>query len=253
MPDRDHSRSLASDLLDGAGDTRRTVHRDHDRPGPARRRWRKVLAVVGGLVAFTALTLGLVLLGRLVAGAGDPQVAAGRPVPVPPVAPVAPADNPTDSAADNPTDRAGPDAAVPGYQLSLQATRADSDCAVHSYGRTREFFLATRCAGLQRGLYTGIAEGVPVVISVSTVEMPDGDEAAALRDLVDTSGTGNVSDLLREGALLPGGPSELDGAGYASARDGASVVIVETAPRELGGVDGALLDRTSEAMLPLGR
>jgi hypothetical protein len=53
--------------------------------------------------------------------------------------------------------------------------------------------------------------------------------ALALRALADRNGSGNVSDLLREGVRYPGGPAQLSGAEYASAVSGSSVTIVETA------------------------
>ncbi len=59
--------------------------------------------------------------------------------------------------------------------------------------------------------------------------MGDAEGARALRALADRNGSGNVSDLLREGVRYPGGPEGLSGAEYASAVDGSTVTIVETA------------------------
>jgi hypothetical protein len=59
--------------------------------------------------------------------------------------------------------------------------------------------------------------------------MPDSESARKLRGLADTTGTGNVSDLLREGTTFEGAPDSLENAQYASAVSGSVVTIVETA------------------------
>ena len=87
----------------------------------------------------------------------------------------------------------------------------------------------TDCGGLARGLYSTDVGGRPVVVSVAVADMVDADGARALRELADRNGSGNVSDLLREGVRYPGGPERLSGAQYASAVSGSTVTIVETA------------------------
>jgi hypothetical protein len=60
--------------------------------------------------------------------------------------------------------------------------------------------------------------------------MPDASAATQLKTWADSSGTGNVSDLLREGMTWPGGPTRLGSASeYASTLQGDVVVIVEAA------------------------
>jgi hypothetical protein len=81
---------------------------------------------------------------------------------------------------------------------------------------------------LSRGLYSAAVDGQPIVAAVSHVRMPDSASARALKALADTTGTGNVSDLLREGASFTGGPTSLHDAEYASAVSGSVVTIVET-------------------------
>jgi hypothetical protein len=67
-----------------------------------------------------------------------------------------------------------------------------------------------------------------MVLAVSHVRLPSAARAQALRALADTSGTGNVSDLLREGVRYPGGPQKLHSSEYASQQRGDEVTIVET-------------------------
>ena len=69
-----------------------------------------------------------------------------------------------------------------------------------------------------------------MVVSVAVVRMHDAASASAFKSLVDSSGTGNVADLLREGRGFPGAPASLGNAGYGSSLLGDSVVIAETAP-----------------------
>jgi hypothetical protein len=59
--------------------------------------------------------------------------------------------------------------------------------------------------------------------------MADAGSARNLRSLTDRNGSGNVSDLLREGVRYTGSPSALHGAEYASAVSGTTVTIVESA------------------------
>ena len=82
--------------------------------------------------------------------------------------------------------------------------------------------------------------------------MGDAAGARALRALTDRNGSGNVSDLLREGVRYAGGPEKLSGAEYASAVDGSTVTIVETAwaaPGDAG--DTADLDVVAATALVL--
>jgi hypothetical protein len=140
---------------------------------------------------------------------------------------------------------------VGSYQFTQQATRADTECAANAYGRVADFLRAKPCTALDRALYTTTAEGRPAVASVSIVQMPDESAAAELQKLADTSGTGNISDLLRSGVRVPGGPDNLTAAGYASARSGSTVVIVEADFADPAVRDVAALDRLSRAALQL--
>jgi hypothetical protein len=139
----------------------------------------------------------------------------------------------TPSAATGEVAEAGPQVGdvqdVDGVQFTVQAVQVDDTCVGHAYGDTATFFETTNCTGLSRALYSAQLEGGPVVVSVSRVRMPDTATARELRALTDRNGSGNVSDLLREGVTYPGGPAELSGAEYASAVSGPAVTIVESA------------------------
>jgi hypothetical protein len=81
---------------------------------------------------------------------------------------------------------------------TVQRRNADPavDCVSNSYGQVRDFFLRTPCRALDRALFT-LADpaGNTVVVSVSWVRMHDPDAVGRLKSLIDTNGTGSVTQL----------------------------------------------------------
>jgi hypothetical protein len=116
-----------------------------------------------------------------------------------------------------------------GIEFTVMAVQVDETCVGRAYGDTAGFLEANDCTALSRALYSAQAEGGPVVVSVVRVQMPDNGLARELQSLTDRNGSGNVSDLLREGVRYTGSPAELSGAEYASAVSGPTVTIVESA------------------------
>ena len=118
---------------------------------------------------------------------------------------------------------------VDGKEYTLEAVDTQGSCIGHAYGDTADFFANHDCTGLSRALYSTEIGGESVAVSVSRVRLPDAATARNLRALTDANGSGNVSDLLREGVRYTGSPAELSHAEYASAVSGATVTIVESA------------------------
>jgi hypothetical protein len=118
---------------------------------------------------------------------------------------------------------------VDGVSFTLQQARTDTTCVGHAYDQVAGFFQTTDCVGLSRALYSASVGGHPMVVAISHVRMADAATAQALKQLTDTNGTGNVSDLLREGVRYPGSPTSLHAAEYSSAQHGTVVTIVESA------------------------
>jgi hypothetical protein len=116
-----------------------------------------------------------------------------------------------------------------GVTYTVEAVQTDETCLGHAYGDTADFFADNDCTGLSRALYSAEIGGEPVVVSVTRVRLADATAARNLRSLTDRNGSGNVSDLLREGVRYTGSPAELSGAEYASAVSGSTVTIVESA------------------------
>jgi hypothetical protein len=141
---------------------------------------------------------------------------------------------------------------IAGIEYTVEAVQVDDTCAGHAYGDTAAFFAGRDCAGLSRALYSARIDGAPVVVSVARVQMSDAAAARELQALTDRNGSGNVSDLLREGVRYTGSPAELSGAEYASAVSGPAVTIVESAWVEEDADGGsAEIDAVADAGLAL--
>ena len=137
---------------------------------------------------------------------------------------------------------------VNGTTFTLQAMQVDSTCQGHAYDSVADFFARSDCTGLSRSLWSTDAGGQPAVVALSRVTMPDVGNAQALRALADTDGSGNVSDLLREGVRYEGGPTKLTNAQYASAQQDTTVTIVETSWTGTAGASSALDALASSAL-----
>jgi hypothetical protein len=119
---------------------------------------------------------------------------------------------------------------VDGVSWTERVVTTEPTCEGHAYGLAVQFLREHPCVQLDRALWSGDVGGSAMVASVAVVRMPDVVSAAAFKALVDSSGTGNVADLLREGRGFVGAPASLGNAGYGSTQLGESVVITETAP-----------------------
>ena len=105
----------------------------------------------------------------------------------------------------------------------------DSDCASHAYGQTKAFLTATPCLQLTRGLYTTTTpDGMTVYTSVSVVRMRTAEDAAKLKDLTTRDGTGNVNDLVKDGAVRVPSLTTLANGGFAARHQDRDVIIIES-------------------------
>lgn len=122
-----------------------------------------------------------------------------------------------------------PVAQAPAKQFEFAATVSPvvtTDCAAKSTDQVKAWFGTHPCQQLARALYTTSYGDARALVSVAVVTMPTAADSRALKQLVDTDGTGNVSDLVRDGtAKLPDAPKLADGK-YASRLTGTRVAIV---------------------------
>ncbi len=111
----------------------------------------------------------------------------------------------------------------------VQAAADDqSNCANHSYGKVEAFFSKTPCTSLHRVLATTNSTGHPVVIASNVVTFATAEQASQYEALVTSDGTGNINDLLREGATVAG-VTRLPAAAFASRQDAKQVWVAEAA------------------------
>jgi hypothetical protein len=205
------------------------------RRSPAARR-RLVLLAAAALALVVVAVVAVVSL----TGGGDGASAA------------APSSTPTTSAAPQPVGpQPGDRTVLDGRAFTLEQVQVDDTCVGNSYGEVADFFERIDCTGLARALWSTDVDGRAVVVAVSAVEMGDSTGARDLRDLTDRNGSGNVSDLLREGVTYPGAPAGLSGAEYASGTEGPLVTIVETSWVAPGADGTADLDLVAGSGLSL--
>jgi hypothetical protein len=206
---------------------------DGEEPAPRR---RTALLIAAGLTVLVLVGLGAWLLFG-----NDPDGADGGA-----------AGGSSAAATTAPGPVAGDVQDVAGVEYTVRAVQVDDTCAGHAYGEVADFLGGTDCTGLSRAIYSAETGAGAVVVSVIRVQMPDTATARDLRALTDRNGSGNVSDLLREGVGYAGGPEELSRAEYASALSRATVTIVESAwvdPAAAGS--SSELDRVASDALAL--
>jgi hypothetical protein len=102
-----------------------------------------------------------------------------------------------------------------------------TNCAAHSYGQVQAFFAKTPCSSVHRVLASTNIGGRPAVIATNIVTFDTPTQAKRYLALVNSDGTGNISDLLREGVTYAGGPAKLPAAAFASRLDGGRVWVAE--------------------------
>lgn len=177
------------------------------RPLPALLRDRRV---VGGLVALGAVAVAVVVW-LLAAGGDEPPAAKPKP---------------------------SATVSVPGG-YTVRASDTVTNCRANSRGKVQQAFADTPCRSAERYLATGVVAGRPVLYVVSRIRMPSASDAAAIKVVIDGTGTGNINDLLREGVTYPGAPSRMPRSGYASLQDGEVLVVAEA-----GFTDGGATSNT---------
>lgn len=121
-----------------------------------------------------------------------------------------------------------PPAALPAGWVK-QASDDQTNCAAHSYGQVQGFLTKTPCTSMQRVLATTSRNGRQVIIASYVIHFATPSQAASFNSLVTTDGTGDVTNLLAEGNRIPGGPSKLPDAAFASRQTGNTVSVAEAA------------------------
>jgi hypothetical protein len=134
-----------------------------------------------------------------------------------------------------------------GLRVRVQAQDSGSDCAARAYGQVVEFFRGTPCVGVYRALFEVRGSGgVVVLVAASWVHMPSEAGASAYRELVDTHGTGNITELSRERGRHR--DARFTGHVYASRRDGTVVANAQAQPVGRGAAGLALTEIVNDVL-----
>lgn len=196
---------------DSDWDSPEEPHRYDDEP---KSRVKLIALVLGGWLAVSLIVL--VLLVALT-GKHSTNHASG---PSTPAVTSAPPSGASPAASGGPALPAG---------WTRQASDSQTDCAAHSYGQVRSFFAGTPCTSVKRLLATTSVQGRTVVIASNVVAFDTPVQAQKYLALVNADGTGNISDLLREGVTFAGAPAKLPDAAFASRQAGSTVLVAEAA------------------------
>ncbi|MFR9807391.1 hypothetical protein ACL02T_34630 [Pseudonocardia sp. RS010] len=131
-------------------------------------------------------------------------------------------------------------------RLRGKVTDDSADCMANSYGQVQDFFRRTPCAALHRAYFElRDQKGDAAIVAVSWVEMPDETSARTLKQLMDTSGTGNVTELSRDRGKYR--TVRYTGDAYASRRDGPVVINAQAEPVARGWAGLALTSIATNA------
>jgi len=110
---------------------------------------------------------------------------------------------------------------------TVRVTDVITSCLEHSHGRTKSSFRKENCVKATRFLASGKVSGRPAVFVMSRIQMATAEAAASVKQVLDSTGTGNLNDLLREGRSFQGAPGSMPASGYASVQTGPVVVVAE--------------------------
>ena len=133
--------------------------------------------------------------------------------------------------------------------LRIQGKYADdsSDCVANSYGQVQQFFRDHPCTSLRRAQFeVRDAKGDVVLVPVAWVTMDTEADAGALKQLVDSSGTGNITELSRQRGRYQ--TVRYTGDAYASRQDGRVITIAQAQPVARGQVGLALTSIATNAV-----
>lgn len=134
-----------------------------------------------------------------------------------------------------------------GVRATARLSDDGPDCATNSYGQVREFFEEHPCTALHRSVVeVRDREGDVVLVPIASVEMPDEGQARDLKALLDSPGSGNITELSREQGRYR--YVRYTGEAYASRRDGTVVTNAQAQPVARGWSGLALTSIATNAV-----
>jgi hypothetical protein len=133
---------------------------------------------------------------------------------------------PTDAGASTPAQPQTKFKFVKHEQVTTPAV--DSNCERNSYEKVKAFFAKKPCTQMVRELYVTTVDGKKAYSSVAMVRMSSAADAEELKALTEQNGTGNVTDLVRDGRIKVPGLKSLSNGAFAAKAEGTDVIIVES-------------------------
>ncbi|ONI86874.1 hypothetical protein ALI22I_24580 [Saccharothrix sp. ALI-22-I] len=132
-----------------------------------------------------------------------------------------------------------------------QTAKQQTECVAASFGGVREFLQQSGCTSMDRVLFTvGDDAGNSAVIAVAWVGFSSRGDARKFQDLMDASGTGDVTPL--GGGMVGLADIAFSGDNYGSDRDRTTVTVAE-AEVAAGYVTPEVLDALAEVAAQLPR
>ena len=134
-----------------------------------------------------------------------------------------------------------------GVRISGRLEDESDACVANSYGRVHQYLQAHPCSSLRRAQFeVRDSKGDVALVPVAWVEMPTEAEAVALKQLLDTGGTGNITELSRQRGRYR--TVRYTGDAYASRQDGRLVINAQAQPVLRGWTGLALTSIATNAV-----
>ena len=116
---------------------------------------------------------------------------------------------------------------VDGVEFTQHAIDQGTACGPNAYGDVQRWFQQQSCRSLRRGVFEARLGTSSVAVSIAAVNLADPRSATELRALLESAGTGGISDLVAQGRSWPGAPRDFGDAAQSVEQSGSQVRVVQ--------------------------
>jgi hypothetical protein len=116
---------------------------------------------------------------------------------------------------------------VDGVEFTQHAIDQGKACGPNAYGDVQRWFQQQPCRSLRRGVFEARLGTSSVEVSIAAVDLADPKSATELRTLLESAGTGGISDLVAQGRNWPGAPRDFGDAAQSVQQSGSQVRVVQ--------------------------
>lgn len=135
-----------------------------------------------------------------------------------------------------------------GIKARANLSDGPNDCAAHSYGQVHDYLVEHPCRALLRSLIEVYdSRGDVALVAVASVEMPNEEQARELRALMDSPGTGNITEISREKGRYQS--VRYTGLAYDSRQNGSVLTNAQVQPVARGWTGLALTTIATNAVI----